>query len=599
MEQFLDKITGCLVGGAVGDALGYPVEFMSMEEIRRHYGPQGIRQLDTDYRGVGVISDDTQMTLFTANGLLLGHTRSCLGQAMGAPDTYVTAAYLDWYYTQSHLGAGSGKCTWLRDLPELNVHRAPGNTCLNSLASILEHRRVNNNSSGCGGIMRVAPVALFCAAFLHRHHTRDTEGRRRAYATMAGAEVARITHLNPLGFLPAAFLSCLLYDIAIGGEPPQNVDRFLELVREIQHYLGTVQLRNDPRPIGEMYPDDLRTLNRLVDRAIDLSLGAADDEEAITQIGDGGWQGQYALAIALFCAIRHFSSLEQAVVAAVNHSGDSDSTGAITGNMMGLIYGEEAIPRQWLQHIELREVIESMARDLVNGCPLAGSGDAEEETREQRQWRLRYCEMEPCGLLSHPWYYADYLTGGQQAAITVEEIASQDAPLDMLFFWNHRSPTGEVTEACLSQWWHCRFAIDGQYYCCAEQYMMAEKARLMGDETTRRRIMQNTDPEVIKQLGREVKDFDSERWARYRYSVVLNGNLHKFAQNKPLRDFLLSTGNKVLVEASPMDKIWGIGLDENRFEARDPNLWQGSNLLGFALMQVRDALAVGIGASQM
>lgn len=162
--------------------------------------------------------------------------------------------------------------------------------------------------------------------------------------------------------------------------------------------------------------------------------------------------------------------------------------------------------------------------------------------------------------------------------------------LDFLFFWGHHEYHGEVTKACLSQWYPSEFVIDGITYRCAEQYMMAEKARLCQDESTLQRILAATDPRIIKQLGREVRGFSSGKWSAVKRDVVYRGNVAKFQQNPLLRDFLLSTGDKVIAEASPSDRNWGIGMRESEMGVQDPARWRGKNMLGEALMRVRDTL---------
>ncbi len=159
---------------------------------------------------------------------------------------------------------------------------------------------------------------------------------------------------------------------------------------------------------------------------------------------------------------------------------------------------------------------------------------------------------------------------------------------EYLFFWeNQPSKRGSVGESCLSQWFPAEFTVDGIVYHCAEQNMMAEKARYFRDKETTEAILQSTSPKKIKELGRKVRNFNTERWNSVKMDIVTTGNIYKFMQNKLLRSFLLSTEDKVLVEASPYDCIWGIGLPKENPDASDPVLWQGENLLGFALMTVR------------
>ena len=159
-----------------------------------------------------------------------------------------------------------------------------------------------------------------------------------------------------------------------------------------------------------------------------------------------------------------------------------------------------------------------------------------------------------------------------------------------LFWGHHPAPDGRMTQSCLSQWWMEDFHAMADVYLCMEQYMMAGKAELFGDGEIREKILQCSDPKQIKALGRKVRSFDQKVWDRFKYAIVLNGNWCKFSQNRDLREFLLSTGDSVLAEASPYDSIWGIRLAASSPEARDPAKWRGQNLLGFALMEVRDEL---------
>ncbi len=170
--------------------------------------------------------------------------------------------------------------------------------------------------------------------------------------------------------------------------------------------------------------------------------------------------------------------------------------------------------------------------------------------------------------------------------------------LNIIAFWGHTPNPKKITKACFSQWYNCGFEADGVRYHTAEQYMMAQKAILMGDEATRQRIMAAEHPSAYKALGREVQHFDPELWDREKYRVVLQGNLHKFSQNPQLLAFLLSTGDSVIVEGSPEDDIWGVMLDSSDPWIKDPNKWQGENLLGFALMEVRDILRDGQAAKE-
>ena len=160
-----------------------------------------------------------------------------------------------------------------------------------------------------------------------------------------------------------------------------------------------------------------------------------------------------------------------------------------------------------------------------------------------------------------------------------------------IFFWGHTpAADGQIGPSCLSQWWSCRFAVDGVEYSCAEQYMMAEKARMFGDREMLARILEAGHPKEMKAYGRAVRNFDPDRWDAACYDIVKAGNLAKFSQNPELWDYLKSTGTRILVEASPRDRIWGIGMGKSNPDAADPAKWRGTNLLGFALTEVRDIL---------
>lgn len=161
-----------------------------------------------------------------------------------------------------------------------------------------------------------------------------------------------------------------------------------------------------------------------------------------------------------------------------------------------------------------------------------------------------------------------------------------------IFFWGHTPPKdGSIDKSCFSQWYEAGFDIEGTYYPTAEHYMMAEKARLFGDEAHRQKILACRHPHEAKQLGRAVKNYDESLWYRHRFDIVVTGNLAKFSQHDALKEFLRSTGERVLVEASPHDRIWGIGLDQNDPNVENPAHWRGLNLLGFALMDVRARLS--------
>ena len=164
-------------------------------------------------------------------------------------------------------------------------------------------------------------------------------------------------------------------------------------------------------------------------------------------------------------------------------------------------------------------------------------------------------------------------------------------PVSYLFFWGHQVPKdGTVGKSCLSQWYPAFFAINNVIYRTAEHYMMAEKARLFGDDEATRKIMNAQTPQEAKALGREIQGYDEERWQQKRGDIVYAASYGKFSQNHKQKEFLLNTGASILVEASPVDPVWGIGLSANDPVACDPTKWKGQNLLGFILMKVRTDL---------
>ena len=349
MNTLQDRIRGSLIGGAIGDALGYPVEFIySFEKIQANYGERGITRLDTkqhwldeaEQTGKAVVSDDTQMTLFTANGLLNAFKQGI------APKYGICRAYIEWYLTQIGKKSGKYKDCWIGDVPELNHRRAPGNTCMSSLDDIYRGKDPMNNSKGCGGVMRVAPIPLYAVV----------ENRMSIVeADLLAGEAAELTHLHPLGFIPAALMSHIIYRLALDNEPNrENMKRYImEGVDEIR----------------EQYKEshnDVERMAELAERAILLLDDGKTDLENIGHLGEG-WVGEETLAIALYCALKHFDSFEDAMIAAVNHKGDSDSTGAVTGNILGAAVGYEAIPQFFKDDLELHDVILHMADDLYRG----------------------------------------------------------------------------------------------------------------------------------------------------------------------------------------------------------------------------------------
>ncbi|NMC73131.1 MAG: ADP-ribosylglycohydrolase family protein [Geobacteraceae bacterium] len=345
--RIAETFAGCLLGGAAGDALGWPVEFLSLAEIRRRFGPEGIRDFAETEGGIGAITDDTQMTLFTAEGLLREYRRS---RETGAPADYPVAiyrAYLRWLHTQGEVSRDPAfrDCLDgdLLKVQELHHRRAPGSTCLSALIAgkmgTVDHPV--NTSKGCGGVMRVAPVGLFCRAL-------PDAGDDRARSELAfrlGCDAAAITHGHPLGYLPAGFLASMIFFLVSG--------------RTLEDSIGDAMLILVERPEYEK-----STLAALIARAVRSGLRDKPCPETIERLG-GGWVGEEALAISLYCALAAKWDFAKGVRLAVNHSGDSDSTGAIAGNILGALVGRGAVPGEWGERVEMREVVAGIGTEIM------------------------------------------------------------------------------------------------------------------------------------------------------------------------------------------------------------------------------------------
>lgn len=339
-----DVFLGCLLGGALGDALGYPIEFVrSAEEIVARFGAAA----PPDLSGApeALVSDDTQMTLFSAEALV-----RALSAGSEAIVPFALGAYQRWYVTQEivprdQVRPRSGQGLLLAE-PRLYARRAPGQTCLSALSLSFTRRSVAtvddppNGSKGCGAVMRAAPFGL------------AAQSREDAFA--AARDTAVLTHGHPSGYLSAAYLAALVYDVARGATLEDALglaDALLEREREHQE------------------------LAAVLARARALAAGGPLSPQAIEQLGEG-WVGEEALAIAVACALQAtVDDVAQALWRSVAHGGDSDSTGSITGNLVGALFGARALPARWLAQLELRDVIERVARDLHAAAARRGTPD--------------------------------------------------------------------------------------------------------------------------------------------------------------------------------------------------------------------------------
>ncbi len=372
------RVRGCLLGGALGDALGAPIEFMQWPTIRAKWGAQGLTHFEPAYGRPGAITDDTQMTLFTVEGLIRAEVRSA-ARGICHPPSVVHHAYRRWLWTQGGSWKEAGQALWSQDQPEpdgwlaqqrfLHARRAPGNTCLGALQSRGDlNGPAQNDSKGCGGVMRAAPVGfLFGEA---RRMGKDSA----AEAFAMSVEIAALTHGHPSGQLPAGVLAAVVHGVAYSGWTlVESLDVATELLRlqsdaqKTQETLAALQAARCLAGQGEPSAERLETLG-------------------------GGWVAEEALAIAVYAALVYPNDMRAALVLAANHSGDSDSTAAICGNLLGATLGEAALPADWLAQLEGRDVITQLADDFSS--QLSGTapdlGEYSPRTPEADAWWEKY-----------------------------------------------------------------------------------------------------------------------------------------------------------------------------------------------------------------
>jgi ADP-ribosylglycohydrolase len=329
------RVRGSLLGGALGDALGAPVEFETLAEIRERFGAGGIRELAPAWGRAGSITDDTQMTLFTAEGLVMAARAGAL-HVPAERLRHLHRAYLRWLRSQdessAHPSFERSREGWLLGVEALHARRAPGVTCLAGLRAPLMGRLEQplNTSKGCGGVMRVAPIGLARAV--------DDPFR-------LGCDAAALTHGHPSGTLSAGVLALVLRELLCGAGLEEACREALEeLARWPAH----------------------EEVAAAVEAALARAAAGAPSPQAIEALG-GGWVAEEALAIALYCA-RVAPDVESALRLSVNHGGDSDSTGSIAGQLVGALHGEAALPARWLEALELRGEIERVADALFSEC---------------------------------------------------------------------------------------------------------------------------------------------------------------------------------------------------------------------------------------
>ncbi len=339
-KRTIEHYKGCLIGGAIGDAMGAPIEFMSIDQIKSTFGHDGLTNYSQAYGRLGAFTDDTQMSLFTAEGLILSKVRQ---EYQGAEGMIfgVYHALLRWLFTQEtnlqeRLIQSYGTCSIMDGIltghKELFSLRSPGNSCLSALKSGNMGTMDNpvNNSKGCGGVVRSAPVGLAC---------KDVEK-----AFQIGCECAAITHGHPTGYLAAGTLAALISRVISGGSLTDAINESIRILQTRKNNEETLTA---------------------IENAVEMTDKTIPSPAVIEDIGTG-WVAQEALAISIYSAIVAGDDFRKGILLSVNHSGDSDSTGSITGNILGALYGFDIIPSSWMPALELNDLIEEIAGDLFD-----------------------------------------------------------------------------------------------------------------------------------------------------------------------------------------------------------------------------------------
>ncbi len=354
------KYIGCMLGGAIGDALGAPVEFMSSEDIYNEFGEKGITDYIEFENGKGKFTDDTQMTLFTAEALLRAYHREALRGIGGVTDDIAFGSYLRWLKTQGLMPKVKTSDTkyydtkgWLMSQDILYDNRAPGVSTVNALLSGIKGTIKNpiNNSKGCGTVMRISPVGLMI------------DNNKVAFET--GCKLAAITHGHPTGYLSAGFLASVISDLTKEKKLIDAIENAKELLKNWKNHVETINAVNKAVNLFKKQ----KKLNIPVTPKLIEFLG-------------GGWVAEEALSISLFASLVYENNFEKGVLLAINHSGDSDSTGAITGNILGLINGEKEIPEKWIINLIGYETVKQVAIDLFIKLP--------NDFNKKFEWYIKY-----------------------------------------------------------------------------------------------------------------------------------------------------------------------------------------------------------------
>lgn len=346
-----ERIRGCLLGGACGDALGAPVEFLSTGAIVSQHGSKGITDFDVAYGRRGAITDDSQMTIFTVDGIIRSIVRE-KQRGIGADwPAVVHHAYLRWLATQKHQFLARGDVAeldgWIIEDARLWSQRAPGATCISALNAANDFgSHAANNSKGCGTVMRDAPWGLAFAGQPQR-------------AFDLASEAARTTHGHPSAASASGAVAAIVARICAGVGIAEAVEQTIS--EQLQHADASE-----------------------VAYALSLAMSLSGDgwRSSLLELGQG-WVAEEALAIAVLCAVSA-QNPKAALIAAVNHDGDSDSTGAICGNLLGAQLGASAFPAEWIAAVELGDLLEALSSDLASA--VAGQFDVDALSKRYPGW---------------------------------------------------------------------------------------------------------------------------------------------------------------------------------------------------------------------
>ncbi|WP_243718059.1 ADP-ribosylglycohydrolase family protein [Pedobacter changchengzhani] len=486
-------IHSAIFGLVVGDALGVPVEFQSRSHLQK-YPVLEMTGYGTHNQPVGTWSDDSSLSLCLAESLCGGYDLKDISNK-----------FLKWYKEE----------IWVPHGHVFDIGIATTSAMMR-IAKGTDPVLCGGNSemdNGNGSLMRILPMVFYL-----RNET-DLE--------IIFDKVKAVSSITHAHF--RSVFACFIYVVyaleVLKGNTKKKA--YFNMQSNVKLFIAKNSFN--------------KTEIQLFDRILmhDISKLATDE------IFSSGYV-VHSLEASLW-SLLNSNTYAEAVLKAVNLGEDTDTTGAITGGIAGLVYGYESIPKNWMDVIVTKNEIENL-----------------------------------CNLMTQKFYPDHHYN--------IKNIAERSNN-EFIFFCSH-APTkdGSISKSCLSQWWPSSFVADDVTYKTAEHWMMAKKAALFNDFEIVDKILKADNPADAKKLGRAVKNYNDTVWTENRFEIVKNGNHLKFSQNDELKAFLLSTNDMVLVEASASDLLWGMGLAENDVDAMYPEKWKGLNLLGFALMEVRDDL---------